>query len=318
MINKAVHPDDSPLLSQGLARSFQTGKQFAMKYRLRRFDGVFRWMDSRAVPMRNSDGEIVQWYGLCSDIENEKTAQEALHLAKDRLSRATQAAGLAELSASIAHEINQPLAAILANSQAVERWMAFDPPNLERAKRSASAVVRDANAAADIVSRIRFLFKQSAPVLHALDSNLMISEIFDLLAEELARKNIRLDLDLPAVSAPISADRIQLQQLITNLVRNAADATSEAGASAMGIQIRVAPFEDYTKVSVRDHGRGITAVDRVFEPFFTTKAKGMGMGLAICRSIVEAHSGRLWVEQSGPQGTNMSFALPTPKPSDLA
>src|SRR5690606_1353966 len=151
--------DDLASVRENYARSLSTGEAYRMKHRLRRFDGEYRWVETRAAPMRSAEGAIVQWNVICLDIDGEVRAQEELRLAQQRLARASQAASLAELSASIAHEVNQPLAAVVANSHACHRWLIAEPPNLERAKITAERIIRDANSAADVVSRIRALFR---------------------------------------------------------------------------------------------------------------------------------------------------------------
>ena len=160
-LDAGVHPDDVAGVKEHYAYSLATGEPYARRHRLRRFDGEYRWVETRAAPMRNAEGAIVQWNVICLDIDGEVRAQEELRLAQERLARASQAASLAELSASIAHEVNQPLAAIVANSHACQRWLMAEPPNLERAQITVERIIRDANSAADVVSRIRALFKQS-------------------------------------------------------------------------------------------------------------------------------------------------------------
>src|SRR5262249_5078901 len=155
------HPDDFAEMHRTLSNCFQTGEPFLMRFRRCGKDGIYRWTEGRAEPLRDQDGAIVQWYGVSLDIEDERQAQEALRQASAKLAQATQAAGLAELSASIAHEVNQPLAAIVSNSYACQRWLEGDPPNLERAQIIMNRIIRDANSAAEVVSRIRALFKRA-------------------------------------------------------------------------------------------------------------------------------------------------------------
>jgi DNA-directed RNA polymerase specialized sigma24 family protein len=155
------HPDDAEPVGNVLGRCLRTGEHFSMRYRLRRADGSFRWMSGRAEPMRDEGGRIIQWFGLCHDIDDQIHAEDALRRASDQLAQATRAASLAELSASIAHEVNQPLAAIVAHSHACQRWLSVKPPHIERAMMAAERITRDANSAADVVSRIRALFQQA-------------------------------------------------------------------------------------------------------------------------------------------------------------
>jgi C4-dicarboxylate-specific signal transduction histidine kinase len=282
-----------------------------MKYRLRRADGVYRWMSGRAEPMRDETGRIVQWFGLCHDIDDQVHAEEALRRASDRLARATQAASLAELSASIAHEVNQPLAAIVANSHACHRWLSAEPPNLERAKITAERITRDANAAADVVSRIRALFRRTPHARSPEDVNRLIDEVCRLLAGEIAVKGIRIKTALEPDLPPVALDRVQVQQVLVNLIRNGIEAMDAVADGGRALQIRSRrDGSDAIRIEVRDAGTGFKDPERVFEPFFTTKQDGMGMGLPICRSIIESHGGRLWTADNEPRGATVAFTLP--------
>ncbi|MQU92851.1 MASE1 domain-containing protein [Sinorhizobium meliloti] len=304
-----VHPDDRPAVHQALTHSFSSGEPFAMRYRQRRYDGVYRWIEGRAEPLLNENGDIVQWYGVNLDVDDEVRAQEALRQASDKLAQAAQAASLAELSASIAHEVNQPLAAIVANSHACQRWLMAEPPNLERAQKTVERIVRDANAAADVVSRIRALFKQSGEGRSSTAISGVIAEARNLVAEEAARRRVRIDVDLESGLPLVALDRVQIQQVLLNLMRNGMDAMDYiADDRVLGVRVR--RMEDVIQTEISDRGIGIEFPDRIFEPFFTTKANGMGMGLAICRSIVESHGGRLWTEKNEPQGATFVFTLP--------
>jgi C4-dicarboxylate-specific signal transduction histidine kinase len=161
LLKAIVHPDDLATVGTLFARSLATGEAYALKHRQQRFDGQYRWVETRAAATRDAKGAIAQWNIICLDIDGELQTQEELRLARERLARASQATSLAELSASIAHEVNQPLAAIVANSHACHRWLSAEPANVERAKITAERIIRDANSAADVVSRIRALFRQS-------------------------------------------------------------------------------------------------------------------------------------------------------------
>ena len=199
-----------------------------MKYRMRRADGVYRWIDTRAEPLRNQDGTIAAVVRrFLIDIDDEVRAQqaeEALRETSDKLAKATQAASLAELSASIAHEVNQPLAAIVANSHACQRWLSAEPANVERAKITVERIIRDANSAADVVGRIRALFRQSVEPRNSTTLPGVIAEARSLMAEEAARRRVRMDVDVESNLPPIAFDRVQIQQVLINLIRNGIDA----------------------------------------------------------------------------------------------
>jgi PAS domain S-box-containing protein len=305
------HPDDAGEVEDVLGRCLLTGDRFSMKYRLCRADGVYRWMSGRAEPLRDTDGRIIQWFGLCHDIDDQMHAEEALRRASERLAQATRAASLAELSASIAHEVNQPLAAIVANSHACHRWLSAEPPNIERAKITAERITRDANSAADVVSRIRALFRHAPDARSSEDVNRLISEVCRLMADETAEKDVRVETNLEPDLPPVALDRVQVQQVFVNLIRNGVEAMDAVADSARALEIRLCRDGlDAIRVEVRDDGTGFKDPQRVFEPFFTTKPHGMGMGLAICRSIIESHGGRLWTANNETRGATVAFTLP--------
>lgn len=307
-LERIIHPDDLDGVRENYGRSLKTGAPYVRRHRLRRFDGVYRWVETRASPMRDDSARIVQWNGACVDIEDQVRAQEELRASQDRLSRAAQAASLAELSASIAHEVNQPLAAIVANSHALQRWLSADPPNLDRAAATGGRIVRDANAAAEVVSRVRALFRQSNDTRAMMDVADIIVEANNLLAEEAFRRGASIVLDAVRGLPPLRVDRVQIQQVLVNLMRNGLEAM--CASTGPVLQVRAFEAPGAVQVEVADNGQGIEFPDKVFEPFFTTKPRGMGMGLAICRSIVEAHGGRLWAETNEGGGARFCFTLP--------
>jgi PAS domain S-box-containing protein len=309
VMKATIHPDDLETVDQFFAHSLATGEPFALKHRLRRFDGQYRWVEMRAAAMRNGDGAIAQWNGVCLEIDDQVRAEEELRLAQERLAHASQAASLAELTASIAHEVNQPLAAIVANSHACHRWLSAEPPNLERAKITVGRIIRDANSAADVVSHIRRLFKQSVETTTGTTLSSVIAQAHNLMAEEAARRRVSLNIDIENNLPRVAFDHDQIQQVLVNLIRNGMEAMdSAAGNRALGMRVR--QKGDVVQTEISDCGRGIEVPDRIFEPFFTTKEHGRGMGLTISRSIVESHGGRLWLEKNEPHGATFIFTLP--------
>jgi PAS domain S-box-containing protein len=310
-LDAGVHPDDVAGVKEQYAHSLSTGEPYARKHRLRRFDGEYRWVETRAAPMRNAEGVIVQWNVICLDIDGEVRMQEELRLAQEKMARASQAASLAELSASIAHEVNQPLAAIVATSHACRRWLSANPPNLERAAITLERIIRDANSASEVVSRIRALFSQMGKARSPADLTEVIAEVCRLMADQLASKNIRIEAELDRSLPPALIDRIQIQQVLVNLIRNAIDSMDTAVGGSRLIRLRaVLDGDNAIRLEVSDLGAGMKEPERAFEPFVTTKENGMGMGLAICRSIIEAHDGRLWATRNEPRGTTLAFTLP--------
>ncbi|TKB99758.1 MAG: PAS domain S-box protein [Mesorhizobium sp.] len=309
LLQELVHPEDAPGVERALLACFETGGGSAMRFRWRERGGDFRWAECRVEPRRDHDGRILQWYGVSLDIDGEVRAQEQLRVAQQSLARASQAASLAELSASIAHEVNQPLAAIVANSDACRRWLSAEPPNLERAKITAERITRDANSAADVINRIRALFKRSNEKRSEAALESVVIEARNLMAEEASRRNVRLDVDIDGELPLLTLDRVQIQQVLVNLMRNGMEAM-ETVFDEKVLSVRARRIADVIETEISDRGLGFTIFERMFEPFQTTKAQGMGMGLAISRSIVESHGGRLWARKNEPQGATFIFTLP--------
>jgi PAS domain S-box-containing protein len=308
-LDAIIHPDDLAAVKERYAHSLASGDPYALRHRMRRFDGVYRWVETRTSPMRDDAGTIVQWNGICLDIEDQVNAQDELSRAHDSLARANQAASLAELSASIAHEVNQPLSAVMNYSSACQRWLTAEPPNVDRAQKTLERIAHSAASAADVVSRVRALFRQSTDKRDSTELGAVVRQARSLLAEEAARRRIRVDVEGESGLSLVPFDRVQIQQVLVNLMRNGMDAMASVPSDKV-LQIRAFRAGEAVRVEVRDRGRGIQFPDKIFEPFFTTKDEGMGMGLAISRSIIEAHGGKLWAEKNEPHGAKFVFTLP--------
>lgn len=308
-LDAIIHPDELAAVKHKYSQSLPTGEPYTMRHRLRRFDGEYRWMETRALAMRNADGDIVQWNGVCIDIDDWLRAQEELRVAQRNLAKASEAASLAELTASIAHEIGQPLAAMVSSSDACQQWLSGDPPNVERAQKALERVVRSANTATEVVGRIRALFKHTPEARRTQALDAVAVEARDLMAEEATRRGVRMECRIEQDLPPLFFDPIQIQQVFVNLIRNALEAMDLAADRGM-LQLSVRRDSERIYTEISDTGPGVEDPERIFEPFYTTKGQGMGMGLAICRSIVEAHGGRLWVEKNDPTGAKFIFDLP--------
>jgi signal transduction histidine kinase len=244
-------------------------------------------------------------------IEAKKRIEETLHRTQARLSRATQIATVAELAASIAHEISQPLSAVVANGQACTQWLAAEPPNMTNARIAAERIVRDGKDAGEVVRRLRALFKKDDLTKVDLDVNDVVDEVLRLIRAEVARKRITVETDLEKKLPFVQGDRVQLQQVIFNLLLNGIEAMEAVNDRPRKLWIcSKLRGRDAIVVEIRDHGTGLIDAEKVFEAFYTTKEKGMGMGLAICHSIVEAHGGLLGISPSQGPGTTFFFTLP--------
>jgi PAS domain S-box-containing protein len=306
-----LHPDDAEPTARAWSRAVAGGQPLEAQCRFRRFDGVYRWFQALGQPARDSEGRIARWYGLLIDIDDRKNMEEALRNSQARLSRAIQTATVGEFAAAIAHEINQPLAAVVTNAQACLRWLAAQPPGTAKAQEAAERIVRDGKEAGEVVQRIRALFKQAAVEKIELDVNEVIREVLHLLNGEITRKRVAVETDLGRDLAPVAGDRVQLQQVVFNLLLNGIEAMDSVVDRPKKLFISSKrPGRETVLVEVRDSGTGLKDPDRIFEAFFTTKDNGMGMGLAICRSIIDAHHGRLWAASGAGSGTTFSFSLP--------
>ena len=253
---------------------------------------------------------MVSWYAVKIDIHDTREMEEALRSTRRKLSAAMQIATVAELSASIAHEINQPLASVVTNAHAAETWLSHDPPNLERAHATLGRIIRDGHSAAEVVKRIRALFKEAAPVKGPLDLNQIVAEVLRVLSDELRDNSVIVEKELEPDLPMIDADHVQIQQTLINLVHNATEAMSGVTDRAKSLLLSSRRQGEELLIQVRDNGSGIKDPTVIFEPFFTTKESGMGMGLSISRSIIEAHGGRIWATANEDAGTAISFTLP--------
>jgi PAS domain S-box-containing protein len=305
----AFHPEDRA--EEEWRAAFAAGEPFEKEARLRRADGVYRWFLLRAAPLRDERGNVVKWYGTTTDIEDRRRAEEALQEEQDKLAHVTRTQAMGELAAAIAHEVNQPLTAIVTNATFSLRQLKGSTANLDELRTAITEIVNDATRASAVISRIRGLLAKGSPRRMELDINKVIQEVITLLRNELTRNRVSLRTDFASNLAPVSGDPVQLQQVLINLVVNAIEAMRLYTDRTRELRIRSAKNAHGILVQVQDSGPGIKPelADGIFEPFFTTKAEGIGMGLAISRSIIESHGGQLSLV-SASQGTLFQFILP--------
>ncbi|RVH21077.1 PAS domain-containing sensor histidine kinase [Sinorhizobium meliloti] len=307
-----VHPDDLERTIAEQLAAHQGDHAYNVESRHRRADGVYRWYNVLGLPLRDPQGNILRWLHLLIDIDDRRQAEAALQAANDRLARASQVASLVELSASIAHEVNQPIAAALANAQAALRWLRREPPDLAEVSEALDDVVKDGTRAGAVIDRIRSLFKNAPPSLENLDITEALTEIVALSRGKALKNGVFLQVQLSEGLPTVRGDRVQLQQVMLNLITNAIEAMSDVDNGNRNVRITAGRDDDNVFVTVQDSGPGLTqaTLERVFEPFYTTKPTGLGVGLSICRSIIEAHSGALWATNAEKGGAVFSFTLP--------
>jgi PAS domain S-box-containing protein len=309
-----THQDDREA-TQKLIEDMRNGKRqdLPTEKRYCRKDNKIIWVRVSAARALDSSSSLQGIPAIIEDITERKIAEVAWHDARDALSRATRLTIMGELSASIAHEVNQPLAAIITNAQACQRFLGFSPPDLDEVKDAVSEIVRDGKRASEVLKRIRAMSKNTVPERGQVDVNHAIAEVLALTRDELQRHRVAVKTDLRSKLPTITADRVQLQQVVLNLVMNGIDAMRAVTDRPRILTVRsqVNDQGDIV-VNVADSGIGLDPAsrDRIFESFFTTKPEGMGMGLAISNTIIEAHHGRLWAESGSPFGAVFGFTLP--------
>ena len=303
----AIHPDDLGRVLETWQESLITDNTLEYEARLRQgTDGDYRWFETRAVPVRDKRGKIVKWYGVINDIEDRKRAEK---LQAD-LAHITRVNTMVELTASLAHDIKQPITAAVTNAEACVRLLHRDHPDVLEAREAALEIARDASHAAQIIDRVRSLYRKDSSHLDIVDMNEIIGEMVMLLRGESHRHAISLRTDLAEKLPKIEADRVQLQQVLMNLMLNGIEAMTEKGGE-LRIKSQLSEGSQLL-ISVTDDGVGLPAerADQMFNAFFTTKPQGTGLGLAITRSIVESHGGRVWATANSGQGTTFHFTLP--------
>jgi PAS domain S-box-containing protein len=310
--NDAVHPEDLPRVLELFKRGIASGTPYQFELRMRRFDGEYRLFDNRVLPIRDDSGRIARWCNLLTDIEDRTRALAQLEQMQSDFAHMNRVSMMGELAASLTHEITQPIASARNNARAAQNFLDMQPPDLSEIREALNCVVGDTGRARDIVDRIRDHIKKTPPRKEHFDLNEAINEVIVLGRSAISKNGVSVQTRLAEGLSPIHCDRVQLQQVVLNLILNAAEAMGSVEAEPRDLLISTEQHHTGVLVAVRDSGPGIDPahLERVFEAFYTTKSRGVGMGLSICRSIIDAHGGRLWAEANEPRGTVFQFTLP--------
>ena len=312
---EAIHPEDRSRVSDSYERWLrgEGNDRFDATFRITRDDGEIRFIHSRGTLIRDAQGAPYRASRASEDITEARHAEEALDRAKAELAHVTRVTTMGQLAASIAHEVNQPLGAMVANAAAAERWLAATPPQTARALEALRNVVDDGQRAGGVIGRIRAIMKREPPRKERVDINQLIGEVLALARQEQLRHHVVVEALLTDSLPRVLGDKVQLQQVLLNLTVNALEAMGGVAGPPRTLVVQSEKDgERGVLVSVRDTGVGMDPVapDRLFEPFYTTKVGGLGMGLAISRTIIESHGGRVWAGPNSPRGAVFRFTLP--------
>jgi PAS domain S-box-containing protein len=308
-----IHPEDRTKYEVAIDRAIADKSDYEVEFRILIPNGTVKYIHTVGHPVLNESGNLVEFVGNSMDVTERKRGEESLRQAQAELARVNRVTTMGELTASLAHEVNQPIAAASTNANTCLRWLNNDPPNIEEARAAAMRIAKDAKRAGEIVNRVRQLFKKGTSQRELLDVNEIIREMIVLLRGEITRYNIFVGTDLAAGLPQVMADRVQLQQVLMNLMINGIEAMKDvSGTGELAIKSQKTEGQEVV-VCVTDSGVGLPAqqTEQIFHPFFTTKPHGTGMGLRISRSIIESHGGRLWAADNTPRGASFYFTLPT-------
>jgi signal transduction histidine kinase len=302
----AVHPDDLDRVLERWRASQKSGQYLDYEVRLRRgSDGAYRWFQARAKPLCDRRGQVVKWCAVANDIEDRKRAEQ---LQAD-LAHASRVSTMGELVASISHELAQPMTVMCAHARASLRWLQRDPPELTEVRQGTEKIMEAGALASEIINRLRSLYKKAPAKREVVKINEVIGEMTVMLRSEARRHGVSVRIDLKEDLPVTVADRVQLQQVFMNLMLNAIEAMKETG----GVLTMKSQLGDdgQIEISVEDTGPGLPSdnADQIFDAFFTTKPQGSGMGLAISKSIVESHGGRMWANGNAGRGATFHFSL---------
>jgi len=292
-----IHPDDRGTVEREVRRAVEERGDYAGEYRVLLPDGTQRWLAARGRTYSDADGNTVRMVGAATDITARTQAETEAALQRNELAHLSRVATLSELSGSLAHELNQPLAIILTNAQAAQRLLAQQPPDLAEARDILADIVSEDQRAGEVIERLRALLRPGQAHVQPLSLNEIIEDVLRIARRDLIGRGITVHLNLAEALPRVLGDRIQFQQVLLNLILNACDAMATNPPERRHLALATTHGDGAVRMSVSDTGCGLPSdPEHVFEPFYSTKAQGLGLGLSICRSIVTAHKGRLWAE----------------------
>jgi len=309
---EGIHPEDVAASLKVYMEAFDHRLPFTMEYRLRRHDGEYRWLFDHGVPRYDGEQNFLGYIGSCTDITERKQAESEAQLARQELTHMGRVSTLGLLTGSLAHELNQPLTAILSNAQAAQRYLSNGHTNLTEVVEILQDIVTEDRRAGEIISRLRSMLKKGEVKMSPLDINSLIGDVLGLVRGELALRRVNSTTRLAPALPPVLGDRVQLQQVMINLVVNACEAMSANPEAERRLTIQTEQLDaHHVQMAVRDEGPGFDpeGLKRVFEPFHSTKTHGLGLGLPICRSIITSHHGRIWAANNDGKGATLSFTL---------
>ena len=312
LIGTRVHPEDLPLLHDMTDRARSAASDFQFEHRLLMPDQSLKYLHVIARVTRNENGEV-EYLGAVQDVTNRRLSEEALGKARSELAHVARVMSLGALTASIAHEVNQPLSGIITNASTCMRMLEADPPNIDGARETVRRTIRDGHRAADVITRLRALFGQQEALTERVDLNDATREVIALSLSELQANRVILRVELANDLPAVTGDRVQLQQVILNLLRNASDAMRSVDDRPRQLLIKTRQDGDGgVRLSVQDTGEGFESenINKLFNAFYTTKSDGMGIGLSVSRSIIEKHNGSLWATRNDGPGATFSFSIP--------
>lgn len=310
---EGVHPDDQKECMRVFGEAFDGRRPFSTEYRLKRYDGQYRWVSDHGVPRYDAEGKFLGYVGSCVDVSERKHAEAEAKRSQEELAHVSRVSTLGELAGSLAHELNQPLTAILSNTQAAQRFLNGNGTDLHEVREILADIVEEDRRAGEVIVRMRAMLKKGEPKMVPLDLNQIVGEVLRLLHSELVARGVAAITRLAPALALVRGDRVQLQQVMLNLILNACDAMKANPAEERRVTLQTRRGNSgYIEAAISDRGPGFAPdyLEHAFEPFRTSKSNGLGLGLPICRSIMEAHGGRIWLANNASGGASVRFSLP--------